>query len=281
MKQVLLHCWLVASLFACASAASAQSEACQKAYVWREATPADHICVAPSARAQAAADNSAAIKHTRADGGACVNGYVWREATSADHVCVTPQSRAQALSDNRLAASRVASASSPVSAPLALNAKPPMSHAPAGVAAPGAASPPPMAGLRPRPPVGPPTAPSPGSGPCPNASQWAFDPVANQCVALQACQGKLIWNPDKNTCVPRPPGGVLECLKGWRFSLPTNKCVPPNCAAPLIFNTAKNECTPHAPCPTGFTFNQQSQCVPETYGILEFIVGTGSDDLRG
>jgi len=84
---------------------------CVQGYVWREATPGDHVCVTPQARAQAAADNGQAGAHRAPNGGAygpdtCLSGYVWREATPGDHVCVTPQTRAQASADNRQAAPR-------------------------------------------------------------------------------------------------------------------------------------------------------------------------------
>jgi hypothetical protein len=82
---------------------------CLQGYVWRQARPSDHVCVAPSTRSQAWADNAAAASrwvngpfgpHT------CVQGYVWREAFSGDDVCVTPDNRALAAYDNTQAATR-------------------------------------------------------------------------------------------------------------------------------------------------------------------------------
>jgi hypothetical protein len=85
-------------------------DTCLMGYVWREATPTDHVCVSPQTRQQARDDNSHADQR-RAGGGAygpdtCVQGYVWREATPGDHVCVTPQTRQQAKDDNSQADQR-------------------------------------------------------------------------------------------------------------------------------------------------------------------------------
>jgi hypothetical protein len=88
-------------------------DSCSQGYVWREATPADHVCVPPATRDQTWADNAAAPgrwvngpfgPHT------CVQGFVWREAVARDDVCVTPAVRTQAAQDNAAAAGRVASA---------------------------------------------------------------------------------------------------------------------------------------------------------------------------
>jgi hypothetical protein len=105
-----------------------------------------------------------------------------------------------------------------------------------------------------------------GAGPCPNTTGYAFDPRTNKCVALQSCQNGLIWNPDKNECVPRPPGGVLECLDGYGFSTKENKCIPPNCQSGLEFSASQAKCIPAQPT--------------KTYAILDFVIGTGGDDLR-
>lgn len=88
---------------------------CQQGYVWRQAFDdgsgnlADYVCVTPSVRAQAAADNAAAS--SRWTNGAygvvtCINGYVWREAVRGDFVCVLPADRQQAVNDNAAATSR-------------------------------------------------------------------------------------------------------------------------------------------------------------------------------
>jgi hypothetical protein len=78
-------------------------DSCSQGYVWRQAVPADHVCVVPATRTQTWADNAAAPgrwvngpfgPHT------CVNGFVWREAVFGDDVCVTPAIRTQAAQDN-------------------------------------------------------------------------------------------------------------------------------------------------------------------------------------
>ena len=84
---------------------------CLQGYVWREGSPADHVCVTGGTRSQAAADNAAAASR-RAGGGAygpdtCRQGFVWRDAFSNDHVCVTGATRSQAAADNAQASNRV------------------------------------------------------------------------------------------------------------------------------------------------------------------------------
>jgi len=74
--------------------------ACGNGRLWRQATPGDHLCVDPSARAAAAFDNAHAGGRARGPGGACGAGYVWREATAGDRVCVTPAIRALTRSQN-------------------------------------------------------------------------------------------------------------------------------------------------------------------------------------
>jgi|SRR5215216_283056 len=86
------------------------SRTCRTGYVWREAFPADDVCVTPETRSQAAYDNSQAYAR-RDPGGAygpdtCIPGFVWREAGPGDHVCVTPDTRAKAAEDNSQAANR-------------------------------------------------------------------------------------------------------------------------------------------------------------------------------
>lgn len=82
-------------------------DTCIQGYVWREAFTADHVCVTPDIRAQAAVDNSQASARWNLWGpDACMQGYVWREAFSGDHVCVAPDIRTAAAADNRLAAAR-------------------------------------------------------------------------------------------------------------------------------------------------------------------------------
>jgi hypothetical protein len=87
-------------------------DVCASGYVWREARPADHVCVTPESRALVRQENSRAAQrwtvgaygpHT------CIQGYVWREAFQGDDVCVTPERRDQVRQENRVAVSRSAS----------------------------------------------------------------------------------------------------------------------------------------------------------------------------
>ena len=68
---------------------------CLDGYVWRQATPRDHVCVTPEVRAQTAQDNRLAPSRASATSTTfgpdlCGPGYVWREAVPGDHVCVDP-----------------------------------------------------------------------------------------------------------------------------------------------------------------------------------------------
>ena len=86
---------------------------CLQGYVWRQAYSGDYVCVTPATRAQAAADDAAAVSRVQSGGGAygqytCVQGYVWRQVVPDDYTCVTPALRAQAAYDNSQAGSRVA-----------------------------------------------------------------------------------------------------------------------------------------------------------------------------
>jgi hypothetical protein len=86
---------------------------CISGYVWREAGPADHVCVAPEVRDLVAKQNALADSRRNPQGGAygpntCLSGYVWRVAFPSDLVCVTPEERDQAAKDNAQAATRVA-----------------------------------------------------------------------------------------------------------------------------------------------------------------------------
>jgi hypothetical protein len=86
-------------------------DTCLEGFVWREAAPADHVCVTGAVRAQTAYDNSQAAARRSPIGGAygpdtCIMGYVWREAFSGDHVCVTGATRTQAQADNAQAGAR-------------------------------------------------------------------------------------------------------------------------------------------------------------------------------
>ena len=88
------------------------ADQCKNGYVWREASPADHVCVVPGSRTRAAQDN--ALADTRLAGGGaygpntCLNGFVWREAFSGDLVCVTPATRTATAQENAEAQSHKA-----------------------------------------------------------------------------------------------------------------------------------------------------------------------------
>jgi TIR domain len=86
---------------------------CIQGFVWRLASPRDHVCVSPNVRSQTALDNSQAAERRAGSGpyGAdtCKQGYVWRDAFPDDHVCVPPESRSQAQADNAAAPTRIAS----------------------------------------------------------------------------------------------------------------------------------------------------------------------------
>jgi hypothetical protein len=86
---------------------------CLQGYVWRQAYAGDYVCAAHATRAQATADNAAAVSRVQPGGGAygeytCIQGYVWRQVVPDDYTCVTAAVRAQAASDNSQAGSRVA-----------------------------------------------------------------------------------------------------------------------------------------------------------------------------
>lgn len=84
---------------------------CLDGFVWRQATPADHVCVTPDVRARTARDNTLAATRRGATAGTfgpdlCVAGYVWREALPGDHVCVMPATWQQVHDDNLTAGAR-------------------------------------------------------------------------------------------------------------------------------------------------------------------------------
>jgi hypothetical protein len=104
---------LVAATIALAAVAVAPSladgdsgpDTCLNGFVWRDAGPADHVCVSTATRTQAAADNAQAA--TRRDpSGACLTGFVSRGAFAGDQVCVLPATRTSVVADNAAAASR-------------------------------------------------------------------------------------------------------------------------------------------------------------------------------
>jgi hypothetical protein len=79
---------------------------CKSGYVYRDAKDGDGVCVTPSDRAEAKAQNANAANNRQPGGGAsgpntCRQGYVWREAFGGDVVCVTPFERQKAADQNR------------------------------------------------------------------------------------------------------------------------------------------------------------------------------------
>jgi hypothetical protein len=84
---------------------------CLDGYVWRQATPRDHVCVTPEVRAQTAQDNRLAPSRASATSTTfgpdlCGPGYLWREAVPGDHVCVTPATWQRVHEDNLTAGAR-------------------------------------------------------------------------------------------------------------------------------------------------------------------------------
>ena len=80
-------------------------DTCKTDFVWRETTPADHVCVDPHSRDDAKLDNSKAAANRAPNGGdTCKNGLVWREASPNDHVCVIPKKRDTTKQENASAA---------------------------------------------------------------------------------------------------------------------------------------------------------------------------------
>jgi uncharacterized protein YraI len=89
---------------------SGASGTCKGDYVWRLINASDKVCVPPSSKAQADADNADAANrlYISAYGpDTCIEGYVWRNAFPDDHVCVTSNVLVQTAQDNAAAASRV------------------------------------------------------------------------------------------------------------------------------------------------------------------------------
>ena len=84
---------------------------CLDGFVWRQATPRDHVCVTPEVAAQTAGDNALASTRRSATSSTfgpdlCVAGFVWREALPGDRVCVTPATWQQVHDDNLTAGAR-------------------------------------------------------------------------------------------------------------------------------------------------------------------------------
>jgi hypothetical protein len=88
-------------------------DTCKQGYVWRGATPSDHVCVTPQTRDETAQENAQGPALKDPKGGAygpetCLQGFVWRDAVPNDTVCVVPASRDRAAADNAAAPSRLA-----------------------------------------------------------------------------------------------------------------------------------------------------------------------------
>lgn len=86
-------------------------DTCLPGFVWREASPTDHVCVTGATRDQTRNDNNLANQRRSPTGGpygpdTCLSGFVWREAFPGDHVCVPGATRTQAAADNAKASAR-------------------------------------------------------------------------------------------------------------------------------------------------------------------------------
>ena len=97
-------------------------DTCIQGFVWREASPSDHVCVTPNVRNDTAQQNAVGPSNREPNGGAygpdtCKQGFVWRDAFPGDHVCVTSAARNQAAADNNAAGSRKQSNQKPPEPP--------------------------------------------------------------------------------------------------------------------------------------------------------------------
>lgn len=90
--------------------ANATARRCKPGFVWREARPADVVCVTPESRSMVAQENAVAPSRWDANGAygpnTCIAGFVWREAFEGDITCVTPERRAAVKEENRVGPSR-------------------------------------------------------------------------------------------------------------------------------------------------------------------------------
>jgi len=79
-------------------------DTCKTGFVWRDAIPGDHVCVAPARRSMAAHENAIAGSRVNPTGAygpnTCRVGFVWREAYHGDVVCVLPARRTQVHHEN-------------------------------------------------------------------------------------------------------------------------------------------------------------------------------------
>lgn len=85
-------------------------DTCRQGFVWREAIPSDHVCVAPSSRRLVVEENKKAASRRNPTGpsgsDSCKAGFVWREAFGGDRVCVIPARRTAVAKENRDGPSR-------------------------------------------------------------------------------------------------------------------------------------------------------------------------------
>ena len=80
-------------------------DTCIDGFVWREASASDHVCVAPTSRNDAQADNAAALSRVSPTDHSfgpqtCLQGFVWREAFAGDTACVAAATRTRSKQEN-------------------------------------------------------------------------------------------------------------------------------------------------------------------------------------
>ncbi len=90
--------------------ANATARRCKPGFVWREARPADVVCVTPESRSMVTQENAVAPSRWDPNGAygpnTCIAGFVWREAFDGDVTCVTPERRAAVKEENSVGPSR-------------------------------------------------------------------------------------------------------------------------------------------------------------------------------
>jgi hypothetical protein len=79
---------------------------CIGQFIWRMASPSDHVCVGGGMAHEVHVQNLHPNANKVSDTDTCVSGFVWREAFDGDTVCVTPDFRAQVRADNAAGPSR-------------------------------------------------------------------------------------------------------------------------------------------------------------------------------
>lgn len=88
------------------------AERCLMGFVWREARPADHVCVTGAARTEVRNENAQAAARRNPNGGpygpnTCLPGFVWRESFAGDQVCVPGAARTRSQQENAAASARI------------------------------------------------------------------------------------------------------------------------------------------------------------------------------